>query len=548
MTNSADTVVNLDELRVQIQTIADKITSLKKDPSSNKDEIASSVKALLDAKRLFAQNNNGIGVDGNPFVEPMSKAEKKAKEKAEKQKNAGASEDGNNASDPNSANSLKKAAKKAEAKAKKAAMKAGAGNPTNTPPVESNIIPQAQDKDQKVDAQKDKKSKNNNAKKKEPMQMINKPQQKSKLAPMQLSYNPNAPLTERPVVALTIACLTNTMNDVDIVSDHTRTTGPALGLPLAGCEVVGDAAIARYLARRSAAASSPASLLLSEMNNDEYMAMVDSWVDYALSLSKFQSPRRIKSINATLNHYLADKTYLVGDSLSLADLIIFAGLGFPSQSADADYVKSIVTSNGPMIRWMEMLRVHPAIREATQLAVGISSENSEASFGEYEQMDSLAKGMNLLQGGTVGNVVTRFPPEPSGYLHIGHAKAVLMNEYYANRYKGRLILRFDDTNPSKEKEEFQSSIVEDLAMLGVKPSVVTFTSDYFRTIKGYALQLIEDGKAYMDDTPQEQMQKERMERVNSKHRDQSVEDALKYFDLMCSGKEEGKKMVFTCQD
>lgn len=114
-----------------------------------------------------------------------------------------------------------------------------------------------------------------------------------------------------------------------------------------------------------------------------------------------------------------------------------------------------------------------------------------------------------------------------------------MNEYYARRYKGRLIVRFDDTNPSKEKEEFQASIIEDLAMLGVKPDVVTFTSDYFETIQGYALDLIEKGLAYMDDTPQEEMRKERMDRVNSKHRDQSYEDSIKYFQLMSSGQEDG---------
>ena len=117
----------------------------------------------------------------------------------------------------------------------------------------------------------------------------------------------------------------------------------------------------------------------------------------------------------------------------------------------------------------------------------------------------------------------------------------MMNEYYARRYKGRLIVRFDDTNPSKEKEEFQSSIIEDLAMLGVKPDVVTFTSDYFETIKSYALYMMEHGLAYMDDTPQEEMRKERMDRVNSKHRDQSYEDSIKYFKLMCSGNEEGAK-------
>jgi len=156
-------------------------------------------------------------------------------------------------------------------------------------------------------------------------------------------------------------------------------------------------------------------------------------------------------------------------------------------------------------------------------------------------MDPLVTGMSPLQGATVGNVVTRFPPEPSGYLHIGHAKAVLMNDYYAKRYKGRIILRFDDTNPSKEKEEFQSSILADFRMLGVRADVVTFTSDYFEVIKQYVIKMINNGLAFMDDTPQEIMQQERLQFVNSKHRNQSMEDCHHYFQLMLSGRDEGSK-------
>lgn len=90
------------------------------------------------------------------------------------------------------------------------------------------------------------------------------------------------------------------------------------------------------------------------------------------------------------------------------------------------------------------------------------------------------------------------------------------------------------------QDEFQTSIVEDLGKIGVKPDVVTFTSDYFETIRHYAIWMIENGLAYMDDTPQEVMQKERMDRINSKHRDDSPAESMKNFKLMCSGKDEGK--------
>mmetsp|Transcript_12588 Transcript_12588/g.14656 ORF Transcript_12588/g.14656 Transcript_12588/m.14656 type:complete len:902 (-) Transcript_12588:42-2747(-) len=524
--------VNLDELRAQVTNISEKIVNLKKAAPVDKDAIAATVKELLDAKRTFSKNNNGIGVDGKPFEEPMSKAEKKAKAKAEKAAAAaaagGVSAEGASKedSDPNSASSKKKLAKKAEKAAKKAALKAqqkssGGAETTQAP---------------------------SNPKKQNPKNVPAKPsvkpsgakksnKKKSKLENNQLSYNPNAPLTERPVIALTVACLTNTINNFDIVSDHTRCSGPAMGLSN-GVEVAGDTSIARYIARRSSRSNQHGIL---GGDNLEQTALVDSYVDYAQTLTKFQQIRRVKAVAATLNHALAEKTYVVGHVLTIADISLFSAIGFPSQASDAEQVQFILGNKScPMIRWMNMMRSHPAVREATQLAMGISIEN-ETSFDAHAKMDPLVEGMGPLEGATVGNVCTRFPPEPSGYLHIGHAKAVLMNEYYARRYKGRLIVRFDDTNPSKEKEEFQASIIEDLAMLGVKPDVITFTSDYFETIKEYAMDLITNGLAYMDDTPQEDMRKERMDRINSKHRDQPVEDCIKYFTLMCSGDEEGGK-------
>lgn len=193
-------------------------------------------------------------------------------------------------------------------------------------------------------------------------------------------------------------------------------------------------------------------------------------------------------------------------------------------------------------RWTNMMAAHPALKKATQLAIGASgATDAEVQFTEKQTLEPLVTGMNLLEGAIPGQVVTRFPPEPSGYLHVGHAKACLLNDYYARRYKGRMIVRFDDTNPSKEKEEYQQSIVEDLKTLGVNNDVLTYTSDYILAIQKYALRMIEKGQAYMDDTPQEQMKEERADRIESKHRNQSPAEAKALFEEMCSGSEEGGK-------
>lgn len=92
-------------------------------------------------------------------------------------------------------------------------------------------------------------------------------------------------------------------------------------------------------------------------------------------------------------------------------------------------------------------------------------------------------------------MVTRFPPEPSGYLHIGHAKAALLNSTYAEVYGGKMLLRFDDTNPSKEKMEYQTSIIEDLKMLKISHEPTTYTSDYIGMLEKDMEKMIRAGKA-----------------------------------------------------
>lgn len=130
---------------------------------------------------------------------------------------------------------------------------------------------------------------------------------------------------------------------------------------------------------------------------------------------------------------------------------------------------------------------------------------------------------------------------PSGYLHIGHAKAALLSDYFARQYNGTLRLRLDDTNPSKEKEEFQDAIIEDLRLMGIKPDKMSFTSDYFDYLYDMALRLIKEGGAYADDTDQETMRDERFKGIASKRRERTVEETLRIFEEMKNATPEGVK-------
>jgi glutamyl-tRNA synthetase len=127
-------------------------------------------------------------------------------------------------------------------------------------------------------------------------------------------------------------------------------------------------------------------------------------------------------------------------------------------------------------------------------------------------------------------------------LHIGHLKAALLNDYFAHEmYKGTLLLRFDDTNPSKEKQEYQDAIIEDLKLVGIKPDKTSYTSDYLEVLYQYCIRMIKEGHAYADDTDQDTMRDERMKGIKSKNRDKSVEENLAIFEEMKAGSEIGQK-------
>lgn len=146
-----------------------------------------------------------------------------------------------------------------------------------------------------------------------------------------------------------------------------------------------------------------------------------------------------------------------------------------------------------------------------------------------------------LSEGTYDTVNTRFPPEPNGYLHIGHAKSILLNSGLAEQYGGKFNLRFDDTNPTKEKSEFVDSIKEDVRWLGADfEDRLFFASDYFEQMYEGAVKLIKKGKAYVSDLSAEQMREYRgtltEPGINDPNRDRSVEENLRLFEEMKEGK------------
>ena len=163
----------------------------------------------------------------------------------------------------------------------------------------------------------------------------------------------------------------------------------------------------------------------------------------------------------------------------------------------------------------------------------VSEEKTSRHFIEKEIDKDLAEGVYT-------TVHTRFPPEPNGYLHIGHAKSILLNYGMAQEYGGKFNLRFDDTNPTKEKSEFVESIKEDVNWLGADyEDRLYFASDYFDQMYEIAVELIKKGKAYVSDLTAEEMREYRgtlkEPGKNDPNRDRSVEENLKLFTMMKDG-------------
>ncbi len=156
--------------------------------------------------------------------------------------------------------------------------------------------------------------------------------------------------------------------------------------------------------------------------------------------------------------------------------------------------------------------------------------------------------MEDLEQGKVETIVTRFPPEPNGYLHIGHAKSICLNFELADEFKGRTHLRFDDTNPLKEDTEFVEAIKEDVKWLGYQWEQLFFASDFFEEMYNRAVLLIKKGKAYVDDLSADEIRAMRGSLTEpgkeSPYRNRSVEENLDLFERMRKGEfKDGEKVL-----
>ncbi|XP_068612858.1 bifunctional glutamate/proline--tRNA ligase-like [Brachionichthys hirsutus] len=275
--------------------------------------------------------------------------------------------------------------------------------------------------------------------------------------------------------------------------------------------------ISRYLARVA-----PAFGLYGA--NTMEQAEVDHWLEF--SSQRLCGQSALTEALGELDGALSLRTFLVGRAVTLADLSVWAALkghgDWPSRGKSCTHVS----------RWFFFLS-----SQVPFTSVGNKYSSKKNLMGKSDVSDKkqdLGKFVDL-PGAEMGKVVVRFPPEASGYLHIGHAKAALLNQHYQLTFKGKLVMRFDDTNPEKEKEDFERVILEDLAMLQIHPDQFTYTSDSFPVILQFGEQLLSEGKSYIDDTPPERMKQEREQRFESKCRKNTLEQNMKMWEEMKAG-------------
>ncbi|KAI1078595.1 glutamyl-tRNA synthetase [Whalleya microplaca] len=263
-------------------------------------------------------------------------------------------------------------------------------------------------------------------------------------------------------------------------------------------------------------------------------AAVNEWVKRSESFAAKDFSKLRKPLEE-LHAHLTLRTHVVGYHLSVADLAVWStiranrvalsAIRRPESSVYRWY--SYIEASTPWLAEVATAALTPAQMERAKARAAASAAGASYEI-DFPQTD--------------GPIVTRFPPEPSGYLHIGHVKAAVLNDYFAHKQPGgMLICRFDDTNPTKESIEFQDAILEDLKSIDIIPDKISYSSDYFQVMYGYAIQIITDGKAFADDSQLGKGDDDRKNRLPSKRRELSIEETLARFEEMKSGSQEGQR-------
>ncbi|KAK6159757.1 hypothetical protein DH2020_003138 [Rehmannia glutinosa] len=334
---------------------------------------------------------------------------------------------------------------------------------------------------------------------------------------------------------------------VSLVTNPTLASGSSPTLVLAsGQKLHGANVLLRYIGRIAS--------LPDFYGRDAYQSsQIDEWLDYAPA---FGSGSEFEGACSFVDEYLLQNTFLVGNSLSIADVAVWAGLAgagmrWESLRKSKKYQNLVRWFNSISAEYDAVLSEFSATYLGKKGSTKATTSKSKETQASNSQSTAVENGVHAIEtvanrafevdlpDAEVGKVKLRFAPEPSGYLHIGHSKAALLNQYFADRYNGQVILRFDDTNPDKESSEFVDNLLKDIETLGIRYSVVTYTSNYFPQLMEMAEKLIREGKAYVDDTPREQMQHERMEGIESKCRNNSVEENFRLWNEMIAGSERG---------
>ncbi|KAK8333749.1 hypothetical protein V6Z11_A10G226800 [Gossypium hirsutum] len=335
-----------------------------------------------------------------------------------------------------------------------------------------------------------------------------------------LSFPPDSP----PLSIISAAKIAG----IDLpIQTSSSASSPALSFSN-GLKLHGNYVILRYIGRLA-----PIPNFYGD--NAFHAAQIDEWLEYAPTIS---CGSEFENACGYMEVYLEKRTFFVSHYFSIADIAIWSGLAGTGQRWE-----SIRKSNKypNLVRWYNSISAEYSnpLMEVTALYVGkkglgkpVAAKSKEVKNVTGDSSDKAKAGSRSsseidLPDAEMGKVRLRFAPEPSGFLHIGHAKAALLNQYFAQRYHGEVILRFDDTNPTKESNEFVENLIKDVETLGIKYQKITYTSDYFSKLMALAEKLIKEGKAYVDDTPCEQMQKERMDGIESKCRSNSIEENLK---------------------